>query len=35
MRVLQILKSVFLLIYRTIKDFILFYVSYINSSLIL
>lgn len=29
MRVLLILKSVFLLIYRTIKDFILFYVSYI------
>lgn len=33
MRVLQILKSVFLLIYRTIKDFILFYVSYIKNKI--
>lgn len=33
MRVLQILKSLFLLIYRTIKDFVLFYVSYINNKI--
>lgn len=33
MRVLQILKSLFLLIYRTIKDFVLFYVSYIKNKI--
>lgn len=33
MRVFQMLKSVFLLIYRTIKDFILFYVSYIYNKI--